>query len=85
MLIFYSGECTSVYKQSYQIGLAPWVDHGSWEAELESFPPLVWTCDSDLEIHQSTHVTWAGYRSKNNDIHANMILEVQRQNHNYTI
>ena len=54
--LFYCGVYTSMCKQSYQIGLAPWVDHGSWEAGLESFPPLVWTCDLDLEMKQGKHI-----------------------------
>lgn len=38
---------------SHHIRFAPWVDHGSWEAELELFPPLAWTCDSDLKMHNT--------------------------------
>lgn len=44
---------TTEREHSHHIRFAPWVDHGSWEVELESFPPLVWTCDSDLKMHNA--------------------------------
>lgn len=53
-----------VFQPSHQIALAPWADHGSWEAGPEWFPPLVWTCGSDLELQRGDTTWYLRFRTK---------------------